>query len=86
MILFHRFQEIHLGCDLIIFFIFYFFKNLIYLFMSDTQREAETQVEGEAGSMQEARCGTRSQDMGIMPWAKGRCSTAEPPRCPSFYV
>ena len=29
--------------------------------MRDTQREAGTQAEGETGSMQEARCGTRSQ-------------------------
>ena len=29
-----------------------FFKDFIYLFMRDTQREtAETQAEGEAGSM-----------------------------------
>ena len=35
-----------------------FFKDFIYLFMRDTQREAETQAEGEAGSMQGARCGT----------------------------
>ena len=33
--------------------------------MKDTQREAETQAEGEAGFMQGARCGTRSQDPGI---------------------
>ena len=31
------------------------FKNdFIYLFMRDTEREAETQAEGEAGSMQGA--------------------------------
>ena len=30
--------------------------------------------------MQGARCRTRSQDPRITPWAKGRCSTAEPPR------
>ena len=28
------------------------FKDFIYLFMRDTQREAETQAEGEAGSLQ----------------------------------
>ena len=40
----------------------FFLKNFIYLSMRDTQREkeAQTQAEGEAGSMQEARCGTRS--------------------------
>ena len=70
MILFHRFQEIHLGCDLIIFFIFYFFTNLIYLFMRDTQREAETQVEGEAGSMQGTQCGTQFRVSRITPWAE----------------
>ena len=32
--------------------LFYIFKDFIYLFMRDTQREAETQAEGEAGSMQ----------------------------------
>ena len=30
---------------------FVFFKDFIHLFMRDTQREAETQAEGEAGSM-----------------------------------
>ena len=52
--------------------------------MRDTEREADTQAEGEAGSMKEAGCGTWSQDPGIMPWAKGRRQTAEPPRYPSF--
>ena len=37
------------------------FKDFIYLFMRE--REAETQAEGEAGSMQGARCGTRSCDL-----------------------
>ena len=47
----------------------FFFKDFIYLFMRDTEREreAETQAEGEAGSMQGARCGTRSCDSRIMP-------------------
>ena len=53
--------------------------------MRETEREAETQAEEEAGSMQEAQCGTWSQDSGIMPWAKGRHSTAEPPRCPHIW-
>ena len=30
--------------------------------MTDPQREAETQAEGEAGSMYGAQCGTRSRD------------------------
>ena len=51
-------------------FIFIFFKDFIYLFMRDTEREAETQAEGGAGSMQGARCGTRSWVSRIMPWPK----------------
>ena len=42
--------------------------------MRDT--EAETWAEGEAGSLQGARCRTRSQD--------SRITTAEPPRHPKF--
>ena len=36
---------------------FFFFKILFYLFI---EREAETQAEGEAGTTQRARHGTRS--------------------------
>ena len=50
--------------------------------MRDTEREAETQAGGEAGSMQGAGCGTQSRDSRITPWAEGRLSTAEPPRDP----
>ena len=38
---------------------------------TEKQREAETQAEGEAGSVQEARCGTRSQVPRITPQAVG---------------
>ena len=40
--------------------LFIYFLDLIYLFMRDThtEREVETQAEGEAGSMQGARHGT----------------------------
>ena len=43
-----------------------FFKDFIYLFMRDihTEREAETQAEGEAWFLQGTWCGTRSQDLG----------------------
>ena len=34
--------------------VLYFFKDFIYLFMRDTQRETETQAEVEAGSLQGA--------------------------------
>ena len=62
-----------------------FFKRF-YLFIHErhTQREAGTQVEEEADSLWGAWCGTQSQDPRIMTWAKGRCSTTEPPRCPCF--
>ena len=33
---------------------YFFFKRFIYLFMRDTQREAETQAEGEGGILQGA--------------------------------
>ena len=67
---------------------FLFLKKIlfIYLFMRDTQREAETQAEGEAGSLWGARCGTQSWYPGITPWAEGRHSTAEPPRRPKVLV
>ena len=55
-------------------------KDFIYLFMRDTQREAETQAERETGSMQEARRGTRSWVSRVTPWAEGRRLTIEPPR------
>ena len=46
-------------------------KYFIYLFMRDTEIEAETQAEGgEAGSMQGAQCGTRSWDPGSRPGPK----------------
>ena len=38
----------------------------------ERQREAETQEEGEAGSMPGVQHGTRFQDSRIAPWAKGR--------------
>ena len=55
-------------------FLNFFFKDFIYLFMIDFERERgrETQAEGEAGSILAARRGTRFQDSRIAPWAKGR--------------
>ena len=38
--------------------------------MRDTEREAETQAEGEAGSMQGARCGLDPRTPGPCPEAK----------------
>ena len=47
--------------------------------MRDTDREAETQAEGEAGSLR----GSPIRDSIPGPWdhALSRCSTAEPPGC-----
>ena len=52
--------------------------------MRDTERgrEAETQAEGEAGSMQGARHGTQSQVSRIRPWAKGGAKPLSHPGCP----
>ena len=42
---------------------FLFFKKIFFLYsLRDTETEAETPAEGEAGSLRGARCGTRSQD------------------------
>ena len=57
-------------------------KDFIYLLMRDTEREAETQAEGDAGSPRGARWGTSSQDPGITPQAIGRCSTLSHPGVP----
>ena len=54
--------------------------------MRDTEREAEMQAEGEAGSMQGARHRTQSWGPRITPWAKGRRQTAAPPRDPDRLV
>ena len=43
----------------------FFFQDFIYLFMRHRERDAETQVEGEAGSLQGSRWETQSQDFGI---------------------
>ena len=48
------------------------------------EREAETQAEGEAGSMQGARRGTRSQDPRITTCTKGRHSTTGYPGAPEY--
>ena len=47
-----------------------FFKDF-YLFMRDTERERQTQAEGEAGSMQGAWHGTQSPISRITPWVAG---------------
>ena len=47
------------------------------------EREAETQAEGEAGSMhREPDVGLDPGASRIVPWAKGRRQTTAPPRDP----
>ena len=50
------------------------------------EREAETQAEGEAGSMQGARRGTRSQVSRIRPWAEGGGKPLSHPGCPASFI
>ena len=51
------------------------------------EREAETQAEGEAGSMhREPDVGSDPGSPGSAPWAKGRRQTAAPPRDPHFII
>ena len=61
-----------------------FKKDFIYLFMQDTQREAETQAEGEAGSLQETRHGTRSRVSRFRTWAEGGAKPLSHPGCPAL--
>ena len=61
-------------------FIFFFFKDIIYVFMRDTERQSYRQRENEAP------CG--EPDVGLDPpgprdhdLSQSRCSTTEAPRC-----
>ena len=69
-------------------FFFFLFKDFIYLLMRDTQREreAKTQAEGEAGSMQGARHGTRSWVSRITPWAEGGAKPLSHSGCPKMQI
>ena len=50
--------------------IYIFFKYFIYFFMRDTERQAETQAEGEAGSMREPEVGLDPGTLGSRPGPK----------------
>ena len=65
----------------------FFFKILFYLLMRDTEqeREAETQAEGEAGSMQGAQNWTRSRVFKITPWAAGGAKPMRHRACPHLW-
>ena len=53
---------------------------MFYLFIRE--REAETQAEGEAGSMQGAQRGTQSWVSRIRPWAEGVAKPLSHLGCP----
>ena len=62
-----------------------FLRFYLFIHERDTEREEKTQVEGEAGSMQEAWSRIRPQDPRITTWVEDRCSTTEPPKRPKSY-
>ena len=65
----------------------FFLKYFIYFIYSwDAERQAETQAEGKADSMQGAWRGTRSQDPGVMPWAEGGAKPLSHSGCPNSVV
>ena len=53
--------------------------------MRDTEREAQTQAEEEAGSVQGAPRGTRSGVSRITPWAEGGAKPLSHPGCPDTH-
>ena len=55
-----------------------YFKILFFLFMRDRESDRDT-GRGRSRLPMGAWCRTRSQDPRMMTWAKGRCSTTEPP-------
>ena len=64
----------------------FFFFLRFYLFIHENtqrgEREAEIQAEGEAGSMQGARHGTRSQVSRIRPWVEDSAKLLSHLGCP----
>ena len=87
----HKLRKNSRICQFSVLVLNFFLRFNLFIHERHTDREAETQAEGEAGSVQGTQCGTLSRDSRIMPWAEGRrstsCSTAaEPPRDPSLRV
>ena len=79
-------QRIQHAIRILTLILFYFFNpffkwKILFMYLWETQREAETWAKGEAGSLSGGWRGTGSQDPRIVTWAKGRHSTTEPPRC-----
>ena len=63
----------------------YFFKDFIYSWETQREREGETQAEGVAGSMQGARSRTQSQVSRITAWTKGSTKPLSHSGCPQLY-
>ena len=63
-------------------FLIYFFNFYLFMIVTYTEREAETQAEGEAGSMQGTQHGTPSQVSRITPPAKGGAKPLSHWGCP----
>ena len=64
---------------------FFFFK-ILFICSWETQREAETQAEGEAGSLQGAPCGTRPQGPGSGPETKADTQLLSHPGVPGHGI
>ena len=61
----------------------WFFLKILFIYSWETQRERQRHRQREKQAPHWLpQCGTQSQDPRIMIWAKGRCSTTEPPRRP----
>ena len=80
----------HLVNFLSFFLFFSFFLSFflfIYLFMRDTQRERQRHRQREKQTpCREPDVGLDPRTPGSCPESTGRCSTAEPPTCPSFLI
>ena len=63
---------------------FFFFKDL-FIHPWETQREAETQVEGEAGSMQEPDAGLDPGTLGSRPGPKADAQLLSHPEVPQIF-
>ena len=78
----HSLEHVSLPCQDPVFSSFFLDKDFIYLFMRDTEREAEAQAEGEVGSIQGAQHGTRSQHLGSGPKPKADAQLLNHPGVP----
>ena len=63
----------------------FFFKIYLFIHKRYTERETETQAEGEASSLWGTRCGTRSQILGSRPEPKADAQPLSHPDVPGIY-